>query len=303
MNKYLIGFSSAIALILIAALSYNIIPIIHAEEKKDVTIVEPLNKTYCVSLPSNINFCGEEVPISVQDVRERLDRELLVNTYWQSSTLLLLKEYNKMKALLEPTLKKYDVPDDFIFLAAAESGFKNVVSSSNAVGVWQMLKETATIYGLEINSEVDERYHFEKSTEAACLYLKSAHDKFGSWTMAACSYNMGMSGTQTAIDKQQAKSYYDLSLTQEPSRYVFRILALKEIISNPSKYGFIISENDLYKPYNSKTITVNEPITNLAEFALSNNMNYKQLKILNPWLRSSVLTNKYKKTYEIKLFQ
>lgn len=260
-------------------------------------------KTYALVLPAKLSFCNEAVPMKDQDVRERLDRELLVNTYWQSQTLLIIKEYNKLKPLMEPVLKEYGVPEDFIFLAAAESGFRNVVSPSKAVGVWQLLEETGKIYGLEINGEVDERYHFEKSTAAACKYLKQAYEKFGSWTMAAASYNMGMSGLSETSRKQKATDYYDLMLNTETSRYVFRILALKEIIRNPAKYGFIIGETDLYKPYSYKTITINTGIESLADFAASNNINYKELKILNPWLRSSLLSNKTGKSYEIKILQ
>ncbi len=260
-------------------------------------------KTYALVLPSKLNFCSEVVPMKDQDVRERIDRELLVNTYWQSQTLLIIKEYNKLKPLLEPVLKQYGVPEDFVFLAAAESGFKNVVSPSKAVGVWQILEETGKIYGLEINGEVDERYHFEKSTEAACKYFKQAYEKFGSWTMAAASYNMGMNGLAETSRKQKATDYYDLMLNNETSRYLFRILALKEIIRNPSKYGFIINETDLYKPYSYKTITVDNSIESLPDFAQSNSINYKELKILNPWLRSTMLSNKLRKSYEIKIMQ
>lgn len=260
-------------------------------------------KTYALVLPANLSFCNEPVPMKDQDVRERLDRELLVNTYWQSQTLLIIKEYNKIKPLIEPVLKEYGVPDDFIYLAAAESGFRNVVSPSKAAGVWQLLEETGKIYGLEINSEVDERFHFEKSTVAACKFLKQAYEKFGSWTMAAASYNMGINGLSEASRKQKATDYYDLMLNTETSRYVFRILALKEILRNPAKYGFIINETDLYKPYSYKTITVNTAIESLADFASSHHINYKELKILNPWLRGSQLSNKQGKSYELKILQ
>ncbi len=260
-------------------------------------------KTYPIVLPVKLNFCNELVPLKDQDVRERLDRELLVNTYWQSQTLLIIKEFNKLKPLLEPVLKEYGVPEDFIYLAAAESGFRNVVSPSKAVGVWQLIEETAKIYGLEVNGEVDERYHFEKSTAAACKFLKQAYDKFGSWTMAAAAYNMGIAGLSETSLKQKSSSYYDLMLNNETSRYVFRILALKEIVLNPAKYGFIVNETDLYQPYKYKTISINSNIESLADFAASHQINYKELKILNPWLRSTTLTNNIHKTYSIKIMQ
>lgn len=308
MKKILFAFA-ALALIamsvilLLPAGNQHTVQAEDPETSKVRTDNNELVKTYALVLPSKLSFCNEAVPMKDQDVRERLDRELLVNTYWQSQTLLIIKEFNKIKPLIEPVLKEYGVPEDFIYLAAAESGFRNVVSPSKAVGVWQLLEETGKLYGLEINSEVDERYHFEKSTAAACKYLKQAYEKFGSWTMAAASYNMGMSGLSEISRKQKATDYYDLMLNTETSRYVFRILALKEIIRNPAKYGFIINETDLYKPYTYKTITVNTPIESLADFAFSNGINYKELKILNPWLRSTQLSNKTGKSYEIKILQ
>lgn len=308
MKKILFAFA-ALALIamsvilLLSAGNQHTVQAEDPETSKVRTDNNELVKTYALVLPSKLSFCNEAVPMKDQDVRERLDRELLVNTYWQSQTLLIIKEFNKIKPLIEPVLKEYGVPEDFIYLAAAESGFRNVVSPSKAVGVWQLLEETGKLYGLEINSEVDERYHFEKSTAAACKYLKQAYEKFGSWTMAAASYNMGMSALFETSRKQKATDYYDLMLNTETSRYVFRILALKEIIRNPAKYGFIINETDLYKPYTYKTITVNTPIESLADFAFYNGINYKELKILNPWLRSTQLSNKTGKSYEIKILQ
>lgn len=260
-----------------------------------------LGKTYSVVLPDNLSFCSEPVPLNDQDVRERLDRELLINTYWQSQTLLIIKEFNKIKPIVEPILKEYGIPEDFIYLAAAESGYRNLVSPSKAAGIWQFLEETGKSYGLEINNEVDERYHFEKSTIAACKYLQKSYQKFGNWTMAAASYNMGLTGLDEVSFSQKQTNYYDLHLNTETSRYVFRILALKEILRSPSKYGFMISETDLYKPHAFKSISIDTAIASLTDFAALYKMTYKELKILNPWLRSNMLTNKSTKTYQLKI--
>lgn len=277
----------------------NILPVATAEEKPEAAQV----KTYPVMLPSKLDFCGEAVPLGDRDVQERLDRELLVNTYWQSQTLLVLKEYNKLKPLLEPVLKEYKVPTDFIFLAAAESGFRNVVSPSNAVGVWQLLEPTAEAYGLEVNDEVDERYHFVKSTEAACKYLIQAYNKFGSWTQAAASYNMGLDGYQRVKDQQRADSYYDMMLSTETQRYVFRILAFKELLNNPQRYGFMVTQNDLYQPYRFNEVRVDSAVSNWGSFGKQYNLSYKEVKILNPWLRSHKLTNKQRKEYVLYVMQ
>lgn len=260
-----------------------------------------LGKTYSVVLPDNLSFCSEPVPLNDQDVRERLDRELLINTYWQSQTLLIIKEFNKIKPIVEPILKEYGIPEDFIYLAAAESGYRNLVSPSKAAGIWQFLEETGKSYGLEINNEVDERYHFEKSTIAACKYLQKSYQKFGNWTMAAASYNMGLTGLDEVSFSQKQTNYYDLHLNTETSRYVFRILALKEILRSPSKYGFMISETDLYKPHAFKSISIDTAIASLTDFAALYKMTYKELKILNPWLRSNMLTNKSTKSYQLKI--
>ena len=270
-----------------------------ADEKHEPNVV----KIYPVSLPSAIDFCGEKVPLGDRDVQERLDRELLVNTYWQSQTLLILKEYNKLRPLMEPILKEYKVPLDFVFLAAAESGFRNVVSPAQAVGPWQLLESTAEMYGLEVNDEVDERYHFEKSNEAACKYLIQAYNKFGSWTDAAASYNMGMDGFRRIKDQQQASTYYDMMLSTETQRYVFRILAFKELLTNPQRYGFLVTENDLYQPYRFDEVRVDSAVGNWGAFGKQFNLSYKDIKILNPWLRSHKLTNKQRKPYVIYVMQ
>jgi hypothetical protein len=242
-----------------------------------------------VSMPEVLDFAGEEVPLDIPDVAERLDREMLVNAYWHSNTILTLKLANKYLPEIERVLEENGVPQDFKYLAIAESGLRNLVSPAKAVGFWQILKGTAIEYGLTVNDQVDERYDYVKSTEAACKYLLEAYEKFGSWTLAAASYNMGMGGVSSHLKDQQVENYYDLYLNTETSRYVFRILALKHLFMNPELYGFNISEQQLYQPDNTKEVAVTSSISNLASYAKEQGTNYKTLKLLNPWLRSSTL--------------
>lgn len=258
-------------------------------------------RIFSVQLPDKLDFCGENVPLHNFDVRERLDREMLVNVYWQSQTLLFHKRAARWFPVIEPILKKNGIPDDFKYLSLIESGFVNVVSPSDAVGFWQFLEETGKRNGLEVSSEVDERYSVEASTEAACKYLLESKQKLGSWTMAAASYNMGVSGIKKHIEYQGNQNYYDLMLNMETSRYVFRILAIKEIMEHPKKYGFFIRKKDLYPPIKTKKIEVDTSITDLANFARSQSVSYKILKLFNPWLRDKTLTNKAGKIYTIQL--
>ncbi len=251
--------------------------------------------------PTNIDFAGEEAPLNISDVRERLDRELLINANLDATTLLIIKRANRAFPIIEPILAKYQVPDDFKYLAVIESGLVNAVSPAGARGVWQFMPATAKEKGMEVNDMVDERYHLEKSTEAACKYLVEAKAKFGSWTLAAASYNGGMTGVNKQIEMQQVSNYYDLLLNDETSRYVFRILALKEIMKDPAKYGFAIDLNQLYVNLPSKIITVDTSITDLAAFAKTQGINYKILKIHNPWLRDKKLLNPSKKKYELQI--
>jgi hypothetical protein len=251
--------------------------------------------------PTEVDFAGEKAPLQITDVRERLDRELLINANLDATTALIIKRANRAFPIIEPILAKYGVPDDFKYLAVIESGLVNAVSSAGARGVWQFMPETAKEKGMEVNDIVDERYHLEKSTEAACRYLLSAKDKFGSWTLAAASYNGGMNGITKKIEEQKVSNYYDLALTEETSRYVFRILALKEIMKQPAKYGFSIFSSDLYAPIPTKKIEVDSTINDLTGFAKSQGINYKILKIHNPWLRDKKLVNPTKKRYEIEI--
>ena len=251
--------------------------------------------------PESIDFAGESTPLQITDVKERLDRELLINANLDATTALIIKRANRAFPIIEPILQQYGVPDDFKYLAVIESGLINATSPSGAKGIWQFMPDTAKEKGMEVNDIVDERYHLEKSTEAACKYFLAAKEKFGSWTLAAASYNGGMTGLSKKIEEQKVTNYYDLGLTEETSRYVFRILALKEIMKQPEKYGFSIYASDLYAPIPTKNVEVDSTINDLTGFAVSQGINYKILKIHNPWLRDKKLLNPTKKKYEIKI--
>jgi len=249
-----------------------------------------------------LDFCGEIVPLQIADVQERLDKELTINRNLHASTELVIKRANRYFPIIEPILKQHGVPDDFKYLAVIESKLENAVSPAGARGIWQFMSATAKEYGMEVNAFVDERYHLEKSTQAACKYLLEAKEKFGSWTLAAAAYNGGMSGITRQIERQKTTpNYYDLLLTEETSRYVFRILALKEIMQNPEKYGYSIPTTELYNRISTKIIEVSTTIPNLADFATEQGINYKILKIHNPWLRDISLKNNSGKTYKIEI--
>lgn len=254
-----------------------------------------------IEIPEDLNFAGEAVPFEDPEIMERVDREFLVNTYWQSNALLLMKRAHKFFPIIEPILAKNGIPDDFKYLALAESGLQNVVSPAGATGFWQIMPATGKEYGLEINKNVDERYHVEKSTEVACRYLKRSKDKFGSWTLAAAAYNAGAGGIQKFMGIQKVDAYYDLLLGEETGRYVFRILAIKEILSNPEKYGFHLNKEDLYTAVPTFNVEITEPISNFADFANLYEINYKILKRHNPWLREPHLNNVSGKKYTIEI--
>ena len=275
------------------------------EYSKNTSVLKNLKEKYTIfAIPKptkNIYFANERVPIENPDIWERYDKELLKNTYWQSNTLLLFKRAEKYFPIIEPILKKNNLPDDFKYLALIESGLENVTSPKGAKGFWQFLKSTATEFNLEVNSEVDERFHLKKSTQAACDFLNSAKDHFGNWTLAAASYNMGKSGLMTQIKRQKSYTYYDLLLNDETSRYVFRILAIKEIFENPKKYGFQFRSEDLYKNIPTFLVMVDTTINSWADFSKDYGINYKILKLHNPWLRESNLKNKFKRKYYLQI--
>lgn len=256
---------------------------------------------YAIPIPDSLTFAGEPVPMDAWDLRERFDREILVNTYWQSNTLLYFKRANRWFPVIEPILASQGVPADFKYLALIESGLMNAVSPAGAAGFWQLLERTGKELGLEVNAHVDERYHVEKATLAACKYLLDAKKRFGSWTLAAAAYNMGNAGINRQLENQKVTDYYDLHLNEETSRYLFRILAIKMIFSDPKASGFHFRESDLYPPLKYTTIVVDSTITDLPAFALQKGTNFKTLRLLNPWIRSTELPNRSRKQYEIRM--
>ncbi|MCB0571876.1 MAG: transglycosylase SLT domain-containing protein [Phaeodactylibacter sp.] len=255
-----------------------------------------------VDLNRPFDFAGEPLPMDNFDVRERLDRELLVNTYWHSTTILNIKNAYKYFPTIERILKEQGLPEDFKYLAVAESSLRNEVSSAGARGFWQFMRGASGDFGLEVNDEVDERYHLEKSTLAACEFLKGLYKRFGSWTMAAAAYNVGAARLAREASEQRATNYYDLNLNSETSRYVFRLVAIKEIMGHPNDFGFYIEKEDRYPPLEDyKTVTVDGPVANWGDFAVEHGTSYRMLKVYNPWLVDSKLTNRSGKTYEIRL--
>lgn len=252
-------------------------------------------------LPKNLNFAGEPVPFQIPDVYERLDRELQINVYFHSNTIFLMKRANRWLPQMQEILRKHNIPDDFKYLPLIESGLLNDISPKNAVGYWQILKTSGRELGLEVDKEVDERYDPLKATEAACKYLNNAYKKFGNWTLVAASYNRGIAGVGRALENQQVDNFYDLHLVDETARYVFRIIAIKEITENPTKYGFHVNPNHLYQPEPLRYVEVTETIPDLIKFSKEQGVNYKLLKRHNPWLRDDQLTVKGKKLYRIAL--
>ena len=258
-------------------------------------------KIHALQIPAKVEFAGETISLDEADLVERMDKELLVNTYWQSNTLLMIKRSHKYFPMIEKILAEEGVPDDFKYLALIESGLENVVSPKGAKGFWQIMRATGRELGLEVNANVDERYHIALSTRVACKYIKKAKEQLGSWTLAAASYNRGLSGIKRILRQQQADNYTDLLLGTETKRYVFRILAVKEIMLHPERYGFIVEDAQKYRPIPHRTVEVDTAITNIARFSKQMGVNYKTMKIYNPWLLQNHLNNKSRKLYHIAL--
>ena len=301
---------AGVAIVAVAGLVINSAKAPQEQEEEQVPVQDEKVQTeklindynvYAIPMPDGLNFAGEEVPVQNPDIKERMDRELLVNTYWQSNALLLFKRAHKYFPIIEPILAEEGVPDDLKYLAVIESGLTQAVSPARATGFWQIMKETGKEYGLEVNSNVDERYHIEKSTRAACQYLKKSKERFGNWTAAAAAYNAGNYGVSRRFEEQNVNDYYDLLLGEETGRYVFRIIALKEILNNPKKYGFNYRTEDLYTAVPTYKVEVDTAVTDFVKFAERFGINYKILKIHNPWLREPKLNNSSRKKYYIEI--
>ena len=293
--------NTILSTIAIAASSLLFVASVSSEKSPSVVNATDVSVFVSPTIPDAPELAGERVPIDGFGVRESLDKELIVNTYRHSSTILYLKKSARWFPVIEEILKEEGVPNDFKYLAVIESGLSQVVSPAGASGFWQFMKKTAPEYGLEVSASVDERYDVEKSTRAACQYLKESYTRFGSWSLAAASYNMGQYGVEKRLDEQSVDNYWDLHLNSETARYVYRMLAIKEVMSSPVKYGFHISPENMYLPHEVREFEVSENISNLSAFALENGSNLKELKALNPWLREEYLTVKPGKTYVISL--
>lgn len=241
--------------------------------------------TMSPEIPPTIPFCGKLIDITRYNMRESFDRELSSFTYFHSTTMLMIKRANRYFPIIEPILKKNGIPDDFKYLAVIESHLDpRVASHAHAVGMWQLLQTTGREFGLRINATVDERKHVAKSTEAACRYFNAAYKKYGDWSAVAASYNAGMGRISGELNKQAADSSFDLWLVEETTRYVYRIMAIKQIFENPSKYGFVLRARDLYKPIETTDVEVTKDIPSLALFAKEHGVTYADLKRFNPWL-------------------
>ncbi|MBC8488596.1 MAG: lytic transglycosylase domain-containing protein [Bacteroidetes bacterium] len=274
------------------------------EKISDVNYQDAFRKNYKIFspiIPESVDFAGENAPLNIFYIREKLDEEILRNTYFHSSTIGLIKRSNRWFPLIEPILSENNIPEDFKYLALIESGFENVVSPKGARGFWQFMEKTAREYGLEVNDAIDERYNVEKSTKAACKCLLDFYDEFKNWTLVAAAYNTGKRRIRESLEKQKVNNYYDLYLNEETSQYVFRILAIKTIIESPTRYGFYLREADLYPPVPTKKIKVTKTIPDLYEFASMHKINYRTLKMFNPWLRTDKLPDKSGRTYFIKI--
>lgn len=295
---FLTGLAAGMFVVMLFAFNEN-------NDKKDVTTTVDIQNTghnwVAPPLPDAIEFAGEATPLERWEVKEQLDREVLFNYYWESNILYMLKLAGRYFPMIEERLKANGIPEDFKYLCIAESNLSNAISKAGATGFWQFMRGTAPGYGMEISATVDERYNILKSTDAACKYLKTAYEKFGSWTAAAASYNCGMGGYQNAINFQGTSHYYDLLLPEETQRYIFRILAFKYLLTNSEKLGYQLPEEERYEPVGTREIIVSKTIPNLSSFARENGTNYKMLRWLNPWLRSRSLHIKPGKTYTIFL--
>ena len=266
--------------------------------------IEDFNDSHWVSahpIPTEMSFADEPVPLHNPDIQERMDREILVNAYWQSNAFLLMKRTHKYGPLIDSILAAENVPLDFKYLAVIESGLQNVSSPAGAKGFWQFMRSTAKEFDLEVNANVDERFNLVLATQAAARYLKQARDEFGSWTLAAASYNAGRAGIRRELTRQGVSNYYTLLLNEETSRYVFRILAVKRLLEEPQQYGFQYNSDHLYQRIPTRKLKVDTVVHDFVAFAEKFGINYKILKIHNPWLREGHLNNSSRKEYTIAI--
>ena len=270
-------------------------------EKRPVSLEQIQLRSNDIEFTEDLTFAGERVPLEMFNIRERYERELLSTCYFHSNTMLLVKRSSRWFPVIEPILKKYGIPEDFKYLCVAESTLTNAVSPAGAVGFWQFMEATGKEYGLEINKEVDMRYNVEMETEAACRYFLKSYEIYHNWTLVAASFNAGTRRLSRFLKEQKVHSYYDLLLSDETERYIFRILAFKTILSNPEKYGIYVSKSLEYQPFKYKTVVVTESVDSWADFALEHDITYKLLKIFNPWLRDKSLKVKKGEVYEIKI--
>ena len=254
-----------------------------------------------IDLPDTLSFAGEPVPMNIADVHERLDREMHINAYWHTNTIFLLKRAHRWLPQIAQVLEEEGIPDDFKFVPAIEGAFKNDISPKSAIGFWQFRKDAAREFGLEVSRQVDERYDPIKSTRAASKYLRKAYDKFGNWTLVAASFNRGRSGIIRAMDSQKVDNYYDLMLNDETSRYVFRILAAKEILVHPHRYGFEVPDELLYEIEPVKYVTVSQNVDNWVDWSQQQGINFKLLKRHNPWIQSRSLKVSSGKEYLVAI--
>ena len=288
MNKY------TKILILIAFWAINVPTLVNAQ-------AYPANYS-THEVPSSVTFCGKSIDLTRYDRYERMDRELLAFTYMHSTSIQMIKKANRYFPIVEPILKANGIPDDFKYLMVIESNLNpNARSGAGAAGLWQFMQTTGREYGLEVNKNIDERYHVEKATEAACKYLKDAYDKYQDWIALAASYYAGQARISSQFEKQQVNDMLDLFLVEETARYVYRIIAAKIMFSNPSAFGFRLRTKDLYMPIPYKEVSVNTGISNLAEWAKKQGITYALLKNMNPWLRDNFLQNVSKRTYTLKI--
>lgn len=293
--------SLAIALLLVGLLRFLSFYSYPVEERDHYQAFRQDYGIYSLALPKQLHFSNEPLPMQDPQVREAFDRELLVNTYWQSQSVLFIKRAHRYFPIIEPILEAHGIPSDFKYLPLIESGFMNVVSPAGAVGFWQIMEATGKQYGLEINAAVDQRYHLEKSTVVACQYLSKAYRELGSWTLAAAAYNMGLGGVKKQLARQGGRSYYDLTLNSETARYVYRLVAVKELLSQPQEYGFHVPESDRYAPIPTRSLLVDTAISDLGAFSAQEGINYRILKYHNPWLRLEYLPAQAGKSYEIRI--